>query len=246
MPQKMLSPSSLDSKKRNRNRRCGYWSLEGHLQDRKHYSRLPCKAWKCPRCGPKKVRQLRRGILEVATQRNLRRFLTLTLNPHRCSPEESFSYVRRCWSKFRTYLRRRYRGPVSFIAVVERQQSGYAHLHVLVDRYIEQPWIKEAWQAVGGGKIVDIRYVDIHRIAPYMAKYLTQDILLAPFKARQRRYSTSSGITLISKTPPSGKWVLFKAPIECLFALRQGRLIEAFIDQQGTLQWYELSQARTG
>ena len=234
--------SSLDSKRTNRNRWCGCWSIEGDLPDRKHYSRLRCKAWKCLRCGPRKLKQIRRGILEAANQKHLRRFLTLTLNPRCCALEESISYVKRCWNKFRTYLTRRYRSVVSFIAVVELQRSGYAHLHLLVDRFIEQSWITEAWQAVGGGKIVDIRYVDIHRIGPYMSKYLTKDLLLAPFKPRQRRYSTSRDITLISKTP-SGKWVLHKAPIEFLFTLRQGKLIEAFLDQQGNLQWYELSTA---
>lgn len=236
--------SSLDSKKTNRNRSCGHWSLEGDLPDRKHYSRLRCKTWKCPRCGPKKARQIRRGIREVATQRNLCRFLTLTLN-HSCAPEDSISKVRRCWNMFRTYLARRHQTSVSFIAVVELQKSGHAHLHVLIDRYIEQPWIKEAWQAVGGGQIVDIRHVDVHRIGPYMTKYLTKEILLAPFKPRQRRYSTSRDITLISKTS-SGKWVIRKVPIEFLFTLRRGKLIEAFLDGQGALQWYELAPARTG
>jgi hypothetical protein len=148
--------------------------------------------------------------------------------------------VKNCWAKFRTYLKRRYQTPLSFIAVVELQQSGYAHLHVLVDRFIEQNWIAEAWQAVGGGRIVDIRYVDIHRIAPYMSKYLTKDLLLAPFKPRQRRYSTSRNITLISNTP-SGEWGLLKVPIEFLFALRRRRFLEVSFDDQGSLQSFVLS-----
>lgn len=236
------SSSSLDSKKLNRNKRCGFWSLEGELSNRTYYSRLRCKAWKCPRCGPKKVKQIRRGIIERATQKNLCRFLTLTLNPRYCTPDGSISYIRRCWNELRTYLKRRYKASISFIAVVELQQSGYAHLHILVDRYIEQSWIKKAWQAVRGGEIVDIRYVDIHRIGPYMAKYLTKEVFLAPFAPRQRRYSTSRGIALISKTNP-GKWVLIKVPIEFLFTLRRERLLGLFCDQQGTLQSYELSSA---
>lgn len=238
--------SSLDSKKPNRNKRCGHWSLEGHFPGRTHYARLRCKAWKCPRCGPRKLKQVRRGFLEAATQKKLRRFLTLTLNPRYCAPEDSLSYVKRCWAKFRIYLKRRYHSSISFIELVEFHRSGYAHLHVLVDRYIEQQWIVDAWQAVGGGKIVDIRYVDIHRIAPYMAKYLTKDLLLAPFKPRQRRYSTSRDITLLPKTPSEIRWQRLKAPLEFLFTLRRGKLIEACLDQQGVLQWYELSTARTG
>jgi hypothetical protein len=181
----------------------------------------------------------------VATQNQLCRFLTLTLNPRSCPATDSVAtdsvaYVKNCWAKFRTYLKRRYQTPLSFIAVVELQQSGYAHLHVLVDRFIEQNWIAEAWQAVGGGRIVDIRYVDIHRIAPYMSKYLTKDLLLAPFKPRQRRYSTSRNITLISNTP-SGEWGLLKVPIEFLFALRRRRFLEVSFDDQGSLQSFVLS-----
>ena len=156
---------------------------------------------------------------------------------HPAHAEDSVPYIKNCWAKFRTYLKPRYQTPIPFIYVVELQQSGYAHLHILLDRFIEQYWIKEAWQAVGGGEIVDIQLIDIHRIAPYMSKYLTKDILLASFKPRQRRYSTSRGITLLPKTP-SGEWdvlKVLKSPIEFHFALRQRRLLEASIDHHGSL-----------
>lgn len=232
--------SSLDSSKRNRNRSCGRWSLEGHFTDRTHYARLRCKAWRCAACGPRKANRVRRAILEVATQRQLSRFLTLTLNPRSCVATESVAYVKACWAKFRTYVKRRYRTSLSFIAVVELQKSGYAHLHVLIDRFIEQHWIAEAWQAVGGGQIVDIRHVDIHRIAPYMSKYLTKDLLLAPFKPRQRRYTTSRDFRLLSTTP-SGQWNLLKVPIEFLFALKRQTSMEAVFDGHGSLQSFGLS-----
>ena len=148
--------SSLDSSKHNRNSCRVRWSLEGHLKDEKHYSRFRCKAWQCPGCGPRKASRVLRAILEVATQMQLRRFLTLTLNPRYCDAEDSVPYIKNCWAKFRTYLKPRYQTPIPFIYVVELQQSGYAHLHILLDRFIEQYWIKEAWQAVGGGEIVDI------------------------------------------------------------------------------------------
>ena len=112
---------------------------------------------------------------------------------------------------------------------------------MLLDRFIEQPWIKEAWQAVGGGKIVDIRLVDMHRIASYMSKYLTKGVLLASFKARQRRYSTSRDIALVPKGESSGQWAVIKAPLEFLFALTKGILVEASVDWDGVLQHFELS-----
>jgi hypothetical protein len=99
-------------------------------------------------------------------------------------------------------------------------------------------WKAEVWKAVGGGGIVDIRHVDIHRIAPYITKYLATDVLLAPFKHRQRRYSTSRDITLSSKMP-SGRCCLLKTPIELALGvetaelhgtvLRGSRILKSFV-----------------
>jgi len=144
-----------------------------------HHARLGCKAWACSRCGPRKARRLRHAITKWAVQKNLSRFLTLTLNPRACSPEESVEYIRACWNKFRTYLKRRFGVRVSFILVLELQRSGYAHFHILLNRYIEQAWISEAWQAVGGGKMVWIRQADVHRIPAYLSKYLTKELFLS-------------------------------------------------------------------
>jgi hypothetical protein len=42
-----------------------------------------------------------------------------------------------------------------------------------------EAWISQAWQSVGGCRIVDIRLVDIHRVGAYLSKYLTKDLLLS-------------------------------------------------------------------
>ena len=65
--------SSLDLRERNRNTRCGRWSMQGHVQETGqehwHYARLGCKRWPCLRCGPKKVKRLRRAVTDCATQK---------------------------------------------------------------------------------------------------------------------------------------------------------------------------------
>lgn len=235
--------SSLDSKRPNRNGFCGRWSLSGPVPegDEKHrqYGRLGCKRWTCPRCGPQKAKRLQRAIISSAQGKELCRLLTLTLDPTCCRPEDSIPYIRGCWNKFRTSLKRQSGGSISFIAVLELQQSGYAHLHILIDRYIAQSWISTAWQAVGGGRIVDVRRVDIHRIGPYLAKYLTKDILLGDFKTHQRRYTTSRDITLFVKNK-NGRWTVHKLPLECLYKLCTKQLLEAFHDCTGVLQWFEV------
>jgi hypothetical protein len=106
----------------------------------------------------------------------------------------------------RVYLSRRSGQAVEFIAVVELQRSGIAHLHVLAGVYLPQEWLSRAWQAVGGGRIVDVRYVDVHRVAGYLAKYLTKDSL-GSLPPGTRLFSCSRGIVLWPKKKASGWWL---------------------------------------
>jgi hypothetical protein len=240
--------TSLDDTQHNRNKRrtrCGCWSLQGEVQqngkDRWRYARLGCKRWICPRCGSRKAKRLRKAIVVKAVEKDLRRFLTLTLDPSKCSAADSVRYLRESWRKFRVYLQRQTGSAVSFIAVVEFQKNGYAHLHVLIDRYVEQGWISEAWQAVGGGRIVDIKQVDIHRVAAYLSKYFTKELLLTGFKPRQRRCTTSRDIVLFAKTE-KGKWLLLKFPLEDLMRRANGGILDGQKDDEGFLDWFEVSE----
>jgi hypothetical protein len=142
--------------------------------------------------------------------------MTLTLDPKKVAEKDSVTHLRDCFSKFRVTLLRRFGKSVSFIAVVELQNSGMAHLHVLIGIYIDQAWISQAWQSVGGGKIVDIRMVDVHRVNAYLAKYLTKDLLLS-VPASKKRISTSRDIKLFEKKQASG-WGWIRTRIEKLHA----------------------------
>ncbi len=240
-----VGPTSLDFREHNRNRFCGRWSVVGKIEETGspcwRYARLGCKRWTCARCGPKKVRRLRRAVIDRATERGLRRLLTLTLNPATCSPEDSVRYIRQCWNKFRTSLKRCHKGSITFIAVLELQKSGYAHLHILVDRYMAQHWISEAWQAVGGGQIVDIRLVDIHRIAAYLSKYLTKDFLMVTLRPYQRRYTTSRDIVLFIRPTP-GTWTILRERLEALYWSAGGGLQEKR-EEDGALSWFTTNEA---
>jgi hypothetical protein len=131
----------------------------------------------------------------------------------------SVAYIRGCWDKMRTYLLRRYRQAPKFIAVLELQnQTGLAHLHIVVDRYIEQPWLKRIWSAIGAGDHVDIRFVDSHRSAAYLSKYLAKDLFLN-VPAGVRRVSTSRSITLNEKKPSEYVWLILKTPIDRMYML---------------------------
>jgi len=145
----------------------------------------------------------------------LRRFLTLTLDPAKIAGDP-VRYLNAVFAKLRVYLQRKYGVAPQYIRILEFQKNGNPHFHILIDRYIAREWIQAAWVAVGGGWMVDIRYVDVHRVSRYLSKYLTKEMLMsAPLRCR--RVTTSRSITLFGRTPTESKWTLIKVAISRLF-----------------------------
>jgi hypothetical protein len=153
----------------------------------------------------------------------------------------SVAYIRGCWDKMRTYLLRRYRQAPKFIAVLELQkETGLAHLHIVVDRYIEQPWLKRIWLAIGAGEHVHIQYVDAHRSAAYLSKYLAKDLLLSA-PAGTRRVSTSRSIRLNEKKPSEYEWQIVKTPIDRMYLLLREVAIDV-IRKDGELESFSIRE----
>jgi hypothetical protein len=236
--------SSLDLNKINRNKFCGKWSVKGKADGAYgkvwRYARLGCKKWNCPRCGPRRAKRLRYEISKKANELQLTRFLTLTLDHKDVTAEDSLKYLRDCWNKFRVYLKRKYGQSITFISIVEPQKSGHAHLHILVDRYIDQRWISDNWHAVGGGKMVFIKRVDIHRVSKYLSKYLTKEILSSGYFSKYRRYTTSRNIVLFAK--PKEKWHLFMIPLELILERKIKDIVEMKFDEIGILDWFNVDE----
>lgn len=161
-----------------------------------------CGSWDCYCCGYHKRMNLVEEVQRVVKERpEMRRFLTLTLDPKALPPsardddEYQAEYIMETWRKFRTYIKREY-GDFSFIWVKEKQENDNWHLHVLVSRYLDQAWISRSWEALGGGEIVDIRRVNrVEKAAHYLGKYLTKDAL-SEFPDHVKRYGTSEDIDL--------------------------------------------------
>ncbi len=243
MSRSLKSLPSLDSYKNNRNNFCGCWTLRGQMKvnniDIIRYSRLPCKRWTCPDCGIKRVRMLKHAITKIALEKNLNRFLTLTLDHKTCTPEESLMYIRNCWNKFRTYLKRKHGQSITFFAIVEPQKSGHAHLHILVDRYIDQRWISNKWRSVGGGRMVFIKQVDIHRISNYLSKYLTKELLLSHFFSKYRRYTTSRDIKMFPKQS-NGTWELIKRPLNSFVKAVGVECSDSHVNKDGEMEWFTI------
>jgi hypothetical protein len=234
-------PSSLDHNRTNRNRPtkrkpyCGLFTLAGRSPDgqRTQYEKLKCKSWGCSHCGPRRARRYKHSIRTIAEELHLQRLLTLTLDPDRIDGDP-VRYLRETFNKLRTYFRRKFGLAPKYIAVLEFHENGKPHLHVLIDRFIEQAWLSQAWEGVGGGRIVDIRFVDLHRVSCYLAKYLTVDLLLsAPMGIR--RVTCSRGIVLLPRTASTLSWSLLRTGIQYLYS-RLFRLVVALrYDDDGSL-----------
>jgi hypothetical protein len=206
--------------------------------------RLNCKCWGCPYCGPRKATRYRKAISRVAESKGLNKFITLTLDPSKIEGD-SVQYIREVFNLFRVYLRRKCGRSPQYIAILEFQKNGNAHLHVLIDHYIEQKWLSESWSAIGGGHIVDVRFVDVHRIAKYLSKYLTKDLLLsAPPKSR--RVTTSRGIRLLEKPESKHDWEMLRTTISYFAKKLWGRVSVIEVDEFGVLASLEIKSDLKG
>jgi hypothetical protein len=199
---------------RSWNKGCGRWTLQGREPSgavRCH--RLYCKTWKCPRCGPKRAKRTRYAIAAHAETRHLNKFLTLTLDPKKLEGVQATKYLKNCLHNFMTICGRQYGSKISYICVLEYQKNGNPHLHIILDRFIEQGWIQEKWHAVGGGWVF-IKQVHIRKIANYLSKYLCKDVLTSPAPKGSRRVTTSRNIKLFPKIMSDLVWTLSKKRIE--------------------------------
>ena len=172
---------------------------------------LFCQSYRCNRCRTPKLRKVRARISEIATERKLSKMATLTLDPKRIPRgQKSDRYIRECWREMRVLLARRFGQSLDFVGVLEFHKTGIAHLHVLLGVYIPHAWLSVAWQSIGGGKIVDIRYVDVHRVSAYLSVYLAGDKVIHTLELLPRRariFTTSRSIVLWGKKKSGGWWL---------------------------------------
>ncbi len=209
-----VTNTSLDTSGLHRSRHCGRFTMQGvNLQETK-YLRVNCKCWDCRHCGPRKAKQYRRSIARAAEAYRLFRFVTLTLDPKipcvdsKGEETSPVRYIKMVWARLRTALKKRFKQAPKFISVMEFQKNtGMPHLHIIIDRYIEQAWMKRAWMEAGGGEHVDIRGVSMRAVSHYLTKYLTKELLCSAPK-RSRRVTVSRGITLNEKPAKTHTWSL--------------------------------------
>ena len=223
------------------NRNCGAYTARGSSTThtgKTRYCRIGCKCWGCSGCGPRRAAKYTIRIRQAAERLKLRTLLTLTLDPAKLRGEESTKFINEVFADFRVYLRRKLGHAPQYIRVLEYQKNGNAHLHILLNCYLDQKWISETWSLLGGGRIVDIRRIDMHRVSRYLSKYLTKEMLMCAPK-RARRVTTSKGIRLNEKKPSDFEWRLMKIPILRLYDVFQLHVLSVDSDKDGQLNAFE-------
>lgn len=156
-----------------------------------------CKSWKCYCCAHWMRMNLIEDLERLVDERpELRRFLTLTLNPDRAPArqEDQHEYLTDRFNALRTEINDRYPG-LSYVWVREEGESGNPHLHLIVDRYLPQDELSALSRRVGLGEVVDIRRVNARNMAKYLTKYLTKGSM-ASLPKGSRRYGSSQDIDL--------------------------------------------------
>ena len=175
-------------------------------------------------------------VAKTAERKGLNILLTLTLDPAKLQGADSTKYINDVFADFRVYLRRKLKHTPSYIRILEYQKNGNAHLHILINCWLDQNWVSEVWSAIGGGRIVDIRYRNIRQISRYLSKYLTKQMIeCAP--PRARRVTTSRDIKLLAKEPHGDYcgWLITRVPIMQLLERVEGRVTEVVSDADGYL-----------
>jgi hypothetical protein len=161
-----------------------------------------CNSWDCYCC----AHRMRMNLIEeldrlIEERPELRRLLTLTLDPENApaDQEAQHRYLTERFNALRTELSDRY-GDLSYVWVREEGESDNPHLHLLVDRYLDQSELSEMAARVGLGEVVDIRRVNARNAARYLTKYLTKGAL-HDLPDGANRYGSSQDIDLAVRGP---------------------------------------------
>jgi len=167
-------------------------------------------------------------------------FLTLTLDPKRFSSfSQAYTALLWGWNKISTAMRKKFPQSQGYARVVETQESGNPHLHVLVYgvNFIAIEWIRKLWEErYRLGEQINVKKIENDKGAiRYLLKYLlkafagsTEDEVQKAFRQKALLWAVNSRgwavsgnlVCLISNRPiqtglGSG-WIFLGAfPIEC-------------------------------
>lgn len=222
--------SFLRHKERSESKCCKSWIVLSK-QDLLGYSYMItphlCKSDYCEICRKKNLLKRRKQLFEVLRGGRWR-MITLTFDDHTKDKTEQFIEAHKMIKKFVQRLRRKYE--FRYARVFEVHESGFPHVHFIVDVFIPFVFIQQCWKDVGGGwawisepkctkcgkslpcvEHSQKKYVSYKQAARYMTEEIEkkkQDVhkLGAEFwQSGVRSIMTSRNLPL-KKLPTSGEW----------------------------------------
>lgn len=182
---------------------------------------VKCNSWTCPRCAPIKARAISYQIRDVVLLNNLNCYLTLTLDPNKLSQEDIiesqthkiitgfFNHLittvkRKKFNYFNVKKNQHYQfalknsgEKLKYVWVIEFQQNGLAHMHILLNQFLPIEVIREVWVHIGGGHIMYIDKVgNLNAVSNYITKYFCKEFnpkteRRLTFRFFEKRYSIS-------------------------------------------------------
>ena len=166
---------------------------------------IPCDSWTCPECSLKKALKVKYMFRDVIRLNNLFYFLTLTLDPQKIPPEykdNTHRYITKIFNHFVTILKRtkeiKKSSKLKYVWVIEFQKNGNAHMHILLNKFLNIRTVRELWTHVGGGLQMNIQKIKtLEGISNYISDYIVKGIKgdieekMYGFKYFERRYSIS-------------------------------------------------------
>lgn len=166
-------------------RECVAVKSEGHLQTA---VTLKCRSWGCDLCEPLRKKQLIAEAMSGAPCT----FLTLTYRIRDGeTPDQAAPKLTRAWRLVRLRLMRKYHWrKLPFLAVMEKTQNGWPHLHILLrSRYIPHKLISQWMAELIQSPVVGIEKINNKsRAAGYCAKYCGK--AAAKFRTAKRYYQS--------------------------------------------------------
>lgn len=129
--------------------------------------------------------------------------IELTLDPKRFMRlSDEFAFIDPAWAKTRAWLYKRY-GHFEFLKVLEIQDTGRPHLHVLISgiSYVPHANLYDIWQKYGGGYVWIMSVEKRIDVVSYVLKYVNKTILSDDktyaallFASNKRMFSMSRGL----------------------------------------------------
>ncbi len=170
-------------------------------------SKISCNSWTCPSCNVKKALRVKYLIKNTVILNNLDYFLTLTLDPKKIPSDflsikgnDTHRYITKLFNNFIVDLKRKTNNSVEklkYVWVLEFQKNGNAHLHILMNKYVDINLIRSIWTRIGGGHIMRVEEIkSLEGISNYVSEYIVKGLKHdlnkeSYFKYFEKRYSIS-------------------------------------------------------